>query len=169
MKSSGRLKHASSKAGKRHEVHRADSGRARAGRMRGSGKAATALSSSSVASSATTSTAAGIACGDIDGDLNTVVSDLKTEDAKLQEAWVSGGDSADLQALINDTNGAGGSDKLNTDAATFNSDASGYLSDNSPYLAPGWQTGNDQVTNDINALAKNCGQPTAPSNSPASP
>jgi len=136
----------------------------------GSSKPAAAPSSSSAVPSATTSAAAaGITCGDIDGDLNTVVSDLKTEDTKLQEAWVSGGDSADLQTLINDTNGASGSDKLNTDAATFNSDASAYLSDNSPYLAPGWQTGNDQVTDDINALARDCGQPTAPPNIPSSP
>jgi hypothetical protein len=129
-----------------------------------------APASSSAAPSATTSAAAaGITCGDIDGALNTVVSDLKTEDAKLQEAWVSGGDSASLQALINDTKGAGSSDKLNTDAATFNSDASAYLSDNSPDLAPGWETGFDQVTTDINALAKDCGRPTAPPNSPSSP
>ncbi|MFI5066737.1 MAG: hypothetical protein ACHP9Z_22560, partial [Streptosporangiales bacterium] len=74
-----------------------------------------------------------------------------------------------LQALINDTNGASGSDQLDMDAPTFNSDASGYLSDNSPYLAPGWETGFDQVTNDINALAKDCGQPPAPPNSPSSP
>ena len=112
---------------------------------------------------------AGITCAGIDPDLDTVVSDLKTEDAKLQEAWVSGGDSADLQTLISDTTGASGSDALNTDAATFNSDASTYLSDNSPVLAPGWETGFDQVTNDINALAKDCGQPTAPPNSPSSP
>jgi hypothetical protein len=84
-------------------------------------------------------------------------------------SWVSGGDSADLQALIDDTNGASGSDTLNTDAATFNSDASGYLSDNAPYLAVGWQTGFDQVTDDINALAQDCGQLTAPPNTPSSP
>jgi hypothetical protein len=59
-----------------------------------------------------------------------VVNDLKTQDAALQEAWVSGGDSADLQALISDTDGASGSDQLNTDAATFNADASSYLSAN---------------------------------------
>lgn len=135
-----------------------------------SAKTAAAPASSSAVSSATTSAAvAGITCADIDTDLNTVVSDLKTEDAKLQEAWVSGGDSADLQALISDTNGASGPDELDTDAATFNSDASTYLSDNNPFLAPGWETGFDQVTNDINALAKDCGQPTAPPNSPSSP
>jgi hypothetical protein len=33
----------------------------------------------------------GITCADIGSDLQIVVSDLKTEDAKLQEAWVSGG------------------------------------------------------------------------------
>jgi hypothetical protein len=135
----------------------------------GNSKPAAAPSSSSAAPSATSAAAAGITCGDIDGDLNTVVSDLKTEDAKLQEAWVSGGDSADLQALISDTNGASGSDTLDTDAATFNGDASAYLSDNSPFLAPGWQTGFDQVTSDINALAQDCGQPTAPPNTPSSP
>jgi hypothetical protein len=133
----------------------------------GSSEPAAAPSSSSAAPSAIASS--GITCGDIDADLGTVVSDLKTEDAKLQEAWVSGGDSADLQALIDDTNGASGSDTLNTDAATFNSDASGYLSDNDPYLAVGWQTGFDQVTDDINALAQDCGQPTAPPNTPSSP
>jgi hypothetical protein len=135
-----------------------------------SAKPAADPSSSSRVPSATSSAAvAGIVCVDIDSDLNTVVSDLKTEDAKLQEAWVGGGDSADLQALINDTDGARGSDKLKTDAATFNRDASAYLSDNSPSLAPGWEAGFDQVTDDINALAEDCGQPTAPPNSPSSP
>jgi hypothetical protein len=136
----------------------------------GSSKPAAAPSSSSAApSAAAPASSSGITCADIDADLGTVVSDLKTEDTKLQEAWVSGGDSADLQALINDTNGASGSDTLNTDAATFNSDASAYLSDNDPYLALGWQTGFDQVTDDINTLAPDCGQPTAPPNTPASP
>ena len=111
---------------------------------------------SAIASATTKSAAAGITCADIDTDLDTVVSDLKTEDAKLQEAWVSGGDSADLQTLISDTTGASVSDALNTDAATFNSDASTYLSDKSPVLAPGWETGFDQVTTHINALAKDC-------------
>jgi hypothetical protein len=73
------------------------------------------------------------------------------------------------QPVTEATNGASGSDKLDTDAATFNSDASAYLSDNSPYLAPGWETGFDQVIDDINALARDCGQPTAPPNTPSSP
>jgi hypothetical protein len=60
-----------------------------------------------------------------------VLIDLKTEDAKEQEAWVSGGDSADLQALINDAGGASGSDPLDSAAQTFNTDVSAYLSDNS--------------------------------------
>lgn len=136
----------------------------------GNSKPAAAPSSSSAApSTAVAASSTGVTCADIDTDLGTVVSDLKTEDAKLQEAWVSGGDSTDLHALINDTNGASGSDMLDTDAATFNSDASAYLSDNSPYLAPGWETGFDQVTDDINALARDCGQPTAPPNTPSSP
>jgi hypothetical protein len=134
----------------------------------GNSKLAAAPSSSSAAPSAAAPASSGITCADINADLNTVVSDLKTQDAKLQEAWVSGGDSADLQALIDDTNGAGGSDNLDTDAVTFNGDASSYLSDNDPYLAPGWQTGFDQVTDDINAVAQDCSQPTAPPNTPSS-
>jgi hypothetical protein len=48
----------------------------------------------------------GITCTDIDADLVTVLSDLKTMDKHLQEAWVSGGDSNDLQHLISDTQDA---------------------------------------------------------------
>ena len=107
-------------------------------------------------------------CPDITTDLNTVVSDLKSMDTHYQEAWVSGGDSADLQALINNTaNAVNGADQLNTDAATFNADATSYLSGNSPFLAPGWQTGYSQVTDDINAMATDCGLPTATRNTPA--
>jgi hypothetical protein len=106
---------------------------------------------------------AGVTCGGLTPDITKVVSDLKTDDAAEQEAWVSGGDSADLQTLINDTASAtSGADQLNTDAATFNTDATNYLSDNSPDLYPGWQTGYDQVRADINSLATDCGLPTAP-------
>jgi len=87
-------------------------------------------------------------------------------DARYQEAWVTGGDSQDLQALINDTQSANGSNTLNSNAQTFSSDATTYLSDNNPVLAPGWQSGYSQVTDDINALAQDCGRPTAPSNNP---
>lgn len=80
----------------------------------------------------------------------------------MQEAWVSGGYSNDLQNLINDTQSAGGTDQLNTDAATLNSDASGYLANNSPYLAPGWETDYSNVTADINAMATDCGMKTVP-------
>src|SRR5580698_5985973 len=45
-----------------------------------------------------------------------VVGDLVTQDKALQEAWVSGGDSGDLQTLINYTNGASGSDQFNSHA-----------------------------------------------------
>lgn len=129
----------------------------------GSTKPAAAPSSGSAAPSAPTSAAAsGITCAQISGDLQNVLTDLKTEDAKEQEAWVSGGDSADLQALINDTNGASGSDPLNSAAQTFNTDASAYLSDNSPYLAPGWETGYHQVRQDINAMATACGMTPVP-------
>jgi hypothetical protein len=111
--------------------------------------------------------ASGITCADIDADLDTVVMDLKTQDANEQEAWVSGGDSQDLQALINDTaNASSGADQLNTDAATFNADATSYLSTNNPDLAPGWETGYAQVTDDINALARDCNRATAPENLP---
>lgn len=134
----------------------------------GNSKPAAAPSSSSAAPSAAASASLGIACADIDADLNKVVSHLKTQDAKFQEAWVSGGDSADLQSLIDDTSGSGGSDNLDTDAIAFNGDASSYLSDNDPYLAPGWQTGFDQVTDDINAVARDCSQTTAPPNTPSS-
>lgn len=88
-----------------------------------------------------------LTCADISTDLSKVVNDLKAQDEKYQEAWVSGGDSGDLQTLINDTqNAASGGSQLNIDAATFNSDASTYLSDNNPYLAPGWQSGYSTVT-----------------------
>jgi hypothetical protein len=110
-----------------------------------------------------------LTCTDISADLSKAVSDLKAHDKNknYQEAWVSGGDSADLQTLINDTqNATSGGNQLNTDAAKFNSDASGYLSENSPYLPPGWQSGYSTVTNDINAMATDCGQPTAPANTP---
>jgi hypothetical protein len=110
----------------------------------------------------------GITCRDIDTDLVTVLSDLKTMDKHLQEAWVSGGDSGDLQNLISDTQDADpNGNQVNMDAATFNQDASAYLSDNSPYLVPGWQSGYGQVTSDINALATDCGQPNVPANTPA--
>jgi hypothetical protein len=100
--------------------------------------------------------------------VKTVVGDLESMDTSYQEAWVGGGDSADLQALISDTASVvSGADQLNTDAATFNSDATSYLSANSPYLAPGWQTGYSQVTDDINAIATDCSLPTAPRNTPA--
>lgn len=129
----------------------------------GSSKPAAAPSSSSAASSAPTSAAAsGITCVRISGDLQNVLIDLKTETAQEQEAWVSGGDSADLQALINDTSGASGSDPLDSAAQTFNTDASAYLSDNSPYLAPGWETGYHQVRQDINAMATACSMTPVP-------
>jgi len=104
-----------------------------------------------------------ITCADISTELAKVVSDLKTEDTAYQEAWVSGPDGNDLQALINDTqNATSGGDQLSSDAATFHSDASTYLSDNGPDLYPGWQSAYNTVTADINALATDCHQPTAP-------
>lgn len=118
--------------------------------------------------SAGVSVAGGITCADIDTDLNTVVSDFKKEEANLRELSVSGGDSAGLQALISETKGARDSNKLDANATTFNSDASAYLSANSRHLTPGWEAGFDLVTSDINTLAKDCGQPTAPQNDPAS-
>lgn len=99
-----------------------------------------------------------ITCSDISTDLATVVSDEKSEQAQLQEAWVTGGKSADLQSLIRYTSGATGGNQLNDDAATFNSNASAYLSQNNSGLYPGWEQGYDTVWNDINALAADCGQ-----------
>jgi hypothetical protein len=125
--------------------------------------AATSSSPPATQAPAAAAAPAGVTCAGLTPDINQVVSDLKTEDAAEQEAWVSGGDSADLQTLINDTASASsGADQLNTDAATFNTDATGYLSDNSPGLYPGWQTGYDQVRADINALATDCGLPAEP-------
>jgi hypothetical protein len=103
-----------------------------------------------------------ITCADISTDLAPVVRDLRTSDRHYQEAWVSGGYGGALNRLINDTSSATGSDQLSSDAATFSSDASTYLSDNSPYVAPGWQPGYNGITADINALATDCKQPTAP-------
>src|SRR5690349_11447865 len=82
----------------RHEVHRADGAGAHRVReqLEASGCPVVQFRSPSVAAFASS----GITCTDIDADLNTVVSNLKTQDAKFQEAWVSGGDSADLQSLI---------------------------------------------------------------------
>jgi hypothetical protein len=91
-----------------------------------------------------------------------VLADLKTEDAAEQEAWVTGGDSADLQALISDTDGISGTTKLDKDAITFNADAASYLAEETPYLSPGWETPYHQVRQDINALAADCGMSPVP-------
>ena len=124
-------------------------------------------SSPSQAATASSPTAMPLKCGDISTDLTKVVNDLKAQDTHYQEAWVSGGDSGDLQALINDSqNAVSGADQFNDDAATFSQDATSYLSDNSPYLAPGWQSGYSTVTDDVNALASDCGQRAAPPNTP---
>lgn len=117
---------------------------------------------------ATSQAAQTLTCGQVSGDLSTVLHDLKVQDRHLQEAWVSGGDAGDLKALIDDTDNAGsGAGSLSADAATFNNDASQYLADNSPYLAPGWEQGYGQVTDDINALAADCGLPGVEANTPA--
>jgi hypothetical protein len=113
--------------------------------------------SSAPPSAAPSPSSAALSCTDISDDLHTVLHDLKTEDAAEQEAWVTGGDSSDLQTLIDDTDGAGGGTTLAADAQQFNTDASGYLADNSPELAPGWEDGYHQVRQDINALAGDCG------------
>lgn len=131
-----------------------------------SASAASARSSSSAPAPSSTMNA--ITCTGIDPDLQTVLTDLKTEDAKEQEAWVTGGDSGDLQALISDTQDAGGGGQLAQDAATFAQDASGYLSDQSPYLAPGWTAEYHQVRADINALAGDCGLSQVPASPGAS-
>jgi len=104
----------------------------------------------------------GLTVESIRSHLATVLADLKRSDAQYQEAWVSGGRSSDLQALIDDTQAASGTDALNADAASFNSDASAYLADNDPYLAPGWRGGYSQVRGDINALAVDCGLSPVP-------
>jgi hypothetical protein len=44
-----------------------------------------------------------LTCADLSPAITQAVSDLKTQDANEQEAWVSGGDGADLQTLISDT------------------------------------------------------------------
>jgi hypothetical protein len=118
--------------------------------------------SSPAPAAAPSPTSVGIACGDISANLATVVSDEKTEQAQYQEAWVTGGKSADLQALINETSNAGnGTTQLGSDAQTFSNDANSYLQSNSPYLYPGWEQGYDQVWNDVNALAADCSMPGA--------
>lgn len=61
--------------------------------------------------------------------MSKTLADLKTSDAHYQEAWLSGGYQADLQALIDATASPGSGSSLSGDAATFNSDASGYLSE----------------------------------------
>lgn len=100
--------------------------------------------------------------------MSKTLADLKTSDAHYQEAWLSGGYQADLQALIDATASPGSGSSLSGDAATFNSDASGYLSEAvDGMLAPGWQAGYAKVTSDINAMATDCGLPTVPANTPA--
>jgi hypothetical protein len=106
--------------------------------------------------------APGLTSADIRSDLATVLNDLKQSDAAEQEAWVTGGHEQDLQALIDDTQAASGTDTLNTDAQTFNADASAYLAANDPYLAPGWTHDYHQVRADINALAVDCGLAPVP-------
>lgn len=126
------------------------------------------VASSGQATTRLTPTATALTCGEIRSDLSIVVSDLKRQDEHYQEAWVSGGNSSDLQALINDTqNAATRVNQLNGDAITFNQDATAYLADNSPDLAPDWQSDYSTVTDDINALANDCGQQKAPPNTPA--
>jgi hypothetical protein len=105
---------------------------------------------------------AAFSCTNISTDLQTVLSDLESSDAAEQEAWVTGGNSADLQQLINDTDGVTGSAQLDDDAVAFNADASGYLSDQSPSLNTGWQTEYHQVRVDINALATDCAMSPVP-------
>lgn len=127
---------------------------------------AASAASAAPAAAATSAAPAGLTCAQVTPALTKALSDLKDMRAKLQEAWVSGGDQPDLQTLMDTTQGAAsGTDSLNTDAATFGTDARNYLSANSPYLAPGWQVGYDQVTSDIDAMATDCGfgnVPTAP-------
>ena len=115
----------------------------------------------STAAAAPAPTPAGLSCSDISTDLATVLHDLKVSNRHYQEAWVSGGYGNSLQALINDThNASSDGNQLTNDAFTFNADASGYLADNSPYLAPGWETGYNTVTTDIDAMATDCGMRT---------
>jgi len=121
----------------------------------------------SASAPSTSSWRTGPTCDEISADLHNVLLDLKTQDKHLQEAWVSGGDSGDLQALIDATQDTvSGGNTLNSDAATFNQDATTYLDNNKPALAPGWQSGYSTVTDDINGLAADCGQPGVKPNTP---
>ena len=135
-----------------------------------SAKTAAAPASSSAVSSATTSAAVGsITCADIDPDPNTVVSDLKERTQSFRKhgsvaatARTSRRSSVirtGLAALTKWTPMRPHSTAM--PAHTFRTTV------RSSRL--GWETDFDQVTNDINALAKDCGQPTAPPNSPSSP
>ena len=102
----------------------------------------------------------GITCAGIHGDLATVVKDLKAGELEGQEAWVTDKHTGDLQILINDTSAANSSNAFNNEVQAFHFDASSYLSVNKPALAPGWQFTYTQVTDEINALAADCGLPT---------
>jgi hypothetical protein len=106
--------------------------------------------------------APGLTVESIRSNLATVLNDLKQSGAAEQEAWVTGGHQQDLQALIDDTQPASGTDTLNADAQTFNADASSYLAANDPYLAPGWTQDYHQVRADLNALAVDCGLAPVP-------
>ncbi len=68
-----------------------------------------------------TAAAAALTCGQISAPLSRALADLKASDAHYQEAWVSGGYQADLQALIDATASPGSGTSLSSDAATFNS------------------------------------------------
>lgn len=130
---------------------------------------ASSLSSAAPATPAASATPPLITCADISTDLTVVVADLKAEAASFQEAWVTGGHQADLQALVNDVQSAGTSNAndataLEGAASQFYVDASQYLNNNGEFLSPGWQTTYNQVTNDINAMATDCNLPTAPVN-----
>jgi hypothetical protein len=78
--------------------------------------------------------------------------------------WVSGPDGKDLNALMLDTQNAltPARSKVEGDAAKFYSDAYTWLAANSPYLAPGWESAYNTLTADINTLATDCQEPTAP-------
>jgi hypothetical protein len=134
----------------------------------GSTTSTPAASSSATAAAPSSAAPAALNCSQISAPLSKALADLKTSDAHYQEAWVSGGYQADLQALIDATSSSGSGTSLSSDAAAFNKDASGYLSEAvGGMLAPGWQTGYAQVTSDINAMATDCGLSTVPANTPA--
>jgi hypothetical protein len=102
-------------------------------------------------------TAAGVA-----GPLRAVLGDLRRSDAARTEAWIAEGYSSDLQALVDYTDSASGTNPLNVNARVLSTDGYAYLADNSGGLQPGWRGEYAQLRTDLNTLAADTGLAPVP-------